>query len=198
MRIVCARFFHDQSVRLSMAHVNGNVRQGHNLPHPVQHGTPAHPAKHDKLGQLQAVAQRLRPIREVLQSRRRAGNDMVQHASSIVGVRGTRIVAQGTGGSSRTSGTSGRRSYVQTLSKLVLPSTLPVPGQAQSCRGEPTGESMGQGLPDTRPPTEGRPGSSAKPPLLLGQPDVFEPDGSASGWGNGELYSGRSYPPRHA
>ena len=31
------------------------------LPPPVQRGTPAHPAQHNKLGQLQAVAQRLRP-----------------------------------------------------------------------------------------------------------------------------------------
>jgi len=61
MRIVSDRSFHATSVRLSLLPVNDGVRPACSLP-PVQRGTSAHPAKHNKLGQLQAVAQRLRPM----------------------------------------------------------------------------------------------------------------------------------------
>ena len=62
MRIVCARSYHEKSVPLSMPYVDGNVRQTHSLPHPVQRGTPQHPLRHDKRCQPQTVAQRLRPM----------------------------------------------------------------------------------------------------------------------------------------
>ena len=62
LRIVSDYSFHATSVRLSLLPVNDGMRPAGYLPPPVQRGTPAHPAKHNKLGQLQAVAQRLRPM----------------------------------------------------------------------------------------------------------------------------------------
>ena len=50
MRIVLVRSYHEKSVPLSMPHVNGNVRQTHSLPHPVQRGTPTHPLRDNKRG----------------------------------------------------------------------------------------------------------------------------------------------------
>jgi len=43
MGIVFAGFFHAQSVRFSLPHVNGDMRPAHHVPPPVQPGTPAHP-----------------------------------------------------------------------------------------------------------------------------------------------------------
>jgi hypothetical protein len=43
MGIVSAYFFHAQSVRLSLPHVNRDMRLAHHVPPPVQPGTPAHP-----------------------------------------------------------------------------------------------------------------------------------------------------------
>src|SRR4029450_4863926 len=62
MGIVSDRSFHATRVRLSLLPVNDGVRPAGSLPPPVQRGTPAHPAQYNKLGQLQAVAQRLRPM----------------------------------------------------------------------------------------------------------------------------------------
>src|SRR5882724_4143947 len=76
-------------------------------------------------------------IRGVLHSLHRVESGRAKRAISIVGVSSARMEVQGTGGSSRTAGTLNRRSHVshlQTLSRLVLLSTLRVPGQAQPCR----------------------------------------------------------------
>jgi hypothetical protein len=43
MGIVFAGFFHAQSVRLSLPHVNEDMRPAHHVPPPVQPGTPVHP-----------------------------------------------------------------------------------------------------------------------------------------------------------
>ena len=66
MRIVSDRSFHAKSVRFSLLPVNDGVRPAGYLPPPVQRGTPAHPAQHNNRGQLQAVAQRLRPMDRIL------------------------------------------------------------------------------------------------------------------------------------
>src|SRR5215510_15416210 len=43
MGIVSAYFFHAQSVRLSLPHVNRDMRPAHHVPPPVQPGTPVQP-----------------------------------------------------------------------------------------------------------------------------------------------------------
>ena len=43
MGIVFACFFHAQSVRLFLPHVNEDMRPAHHVPPPVRPGTPAHP-----------------------------------------------------------------------------------------------------------------------------------------------------------
>jgi hypothetical protein len=56
MGIVFTCFFHAQSVRLSLPHVNGDMRLAHHVPPPVQPGTPVHPLT---MLSVRAVAQRL-------------------------------------------------------------------------------------------------------------------------------------------
>jgi hypothetical protein len=43
MGIVFTCFFHAQSVRFSLPHVNDDMRPAHHVPAPVQPGTPVHP-----------------------------------------------------------------------------------------------------------------------------------------------------------
>ena len=43
MGIVFTCFFHAQSLRLSLPHVNGDMRPAHHVPPPAKPGTPVHP-----------------------------------------------------------------------------------------------------------------------------------------------------------